>query len=259
MGIYNCAETLSTSIYSLINQTYRDFEIILYDDGSTDETYNTAKILADKDDRIILIRNERNKGLSHALNHCLLYAKGEYIARQDGDDISLPHRFEKQIEAFENHPGISIVSTAMIYFNETGEYAVNRLIEYPASKHLLYKSPICHASCMVQKKAFQDVSGYSEKQKCYRVEDYDLWFRMYAKGHKAYNILEPLYMILNNKNTYKRRKFKYRINESRVMFSGIKMLGFPAYYCIFALKPLVAAIFPKYLLYRFHRLKWSKL
>ena len=97
MGIYNCAPTLAEALDSLYAQTYQDFKIILCDDGSTDNTYEVARHYADSHDNIVLVRNERNMGLNYTLNHCLRYADTEYCARMDGDDISLPTRFEKEI------------------------------------------------------------------------------------------------------------------------------------------------------------------
>ena len=101
MGIYNCEKTLSDAIDSIINQTYSDWELIMCDDGSTDNTYQIATKYSEKDNRITVIKNDTNSGLAFSLNHCLKYAKGEYVARMDADDISLPNRFEKQV-AFLN-------------------------------------------------------------------------------------------------------------------------------------------------------------
>ena len=96
MGIYNCAATLAEALDSLYAQTYHNFKIILCDDGSSDDTYAVAKQYADAHDNIVLVRNEKNMGLNYTLNHCLEYADTEYCARMDGDDISLPTRFEKK-------------------------------------------------------------------------------------------------------------------------------------------------------------------
>ena len=104
MGIYNCATTLPEAIDSLYAQTYKDFKLILCDDGSTDNTYEVAKKYADKYDNIVLLRNEKNMKLAYTLNHCLEYADTEYVARMDGDDISIPERFEKQIKFLDTHP-----------------------------------------------------------------------------------------------------------------------------------------------------------
>ena len=97
MGIYNCADTLSRAIDSIVNQTYTNWELILCDDGSVDSTYEIAKQYQNKyPDKIVLLKNEKNIQLAATLNHCLEYATGKYISRMDGDDESTPDRFEKQ-------------------------------------------------------------------------------------------------------------------------------------------------------------------
>ena len=98
MGIYNCQDTLPEAIDSILEQTYTNWELILCDDCSTDNTYSIAEQYKNKyPEKIILIRNSENKKLAFTLNHCLEYATGEYVARMDGDDISAPNRFEKQL------------------------------------------------------------------------------------------------------------------------------------------------------------------
>ncbi|MDE7496758.1 MAG: glycosyltransferase, partial [Muribaculaceae bacterium] len=123
IGIYNCAPTLAEALDSLLAQTYQSFKVILCDDGSKDDTVKVAsEYVANYPDKFILIRNERNMGLNFTLNHCLEYADTEYVARMDGDDISLPERFEKEITFLDSHPEIAIVSTPMIYFDEGGDF-----------------------------------------------------------------------------------------------------------------------------------------
>ena len=131
MGIYNCASTLIEALDSLYAQTYQNFKIILCDDGSTDNTYQIASEYAKTRDNILLIRNEHNRGLNYTLNHCLDYVDTEYVARMDGDDISLPTRFEKEISFLDSHPEYAIVSCPMIHFDENGDYRVGTAIEHP--------------------------------------------------------------------------------------------------------------------------------
>ena len=117
-GIYNCAETLDEAVDSILNQTFKDWKWVLCDDGSTDDTYQIAKKYADQYDNIFLIKNEQNRGLNYTLNHCLQYVNTEYVARMDGDDISLPDRLEKEIRFLDAHPEYAFVSTGMQYFDQ---------------------------------------------------------------------------------------------------------------------------------------------
>lgn len=131
MAIYNCAPTLAEAIDSLYAQTYQNFKLVLCDDGSTDETYNVAKEYADRYSIIILLKNEKNIKLAASLNRCLEFADTEYIARMDGDDISLPTRFEKEIEFLDNNPEYAVVSSPMIYFDESGDWGEGKAKSKP--------------------------------------------------------------------------------------------------------------------------------
>ena len=120
MGIYNCEATLPAAIDCILAQTVENWELILCDDGSADNTFSVAQGYVDKyPEKIILLKNEKNMGLNHTLNRCLETARGEYIARMDGDDLCSPDRFKKELAALEAHPEMALVSTAMTYFDWT--------------------------------------------------------------------------------------------------------------------------------------------
>ena len=227
MGIYNCENTLDESLQSIFNQTFQNWEFIICNDGSTDNSYSIAEKYAKNDKRIKLIQNEKNMGLNYTLNHCLKYAQGEYIARMDGDDISLPTRLQKEVEFLDSHPDYSIVSTPMIYFDERGEFAIGKSIKIPTKYDAIKGTPFCHAPCMVRKRAYDAVKGYSIDKKTLRVEDYDLWIRMMSLGFKGYNLSEPLYKMRDDRDAYSRRKYKYRINEAYVKYKAVKLLKLP--------------------------------
>lgn len=117
MGIYNCEKYLRESIESIIAQTYRNWELIMCDDGSHDNTYKIASEFLNKyPDKIVLLKNEKNMGLNYTLNKCIGYANGDFIARQDGDDISLPDRFMKEMKFLLDNPDYALVSCNMIFF-----------------------------------------------------------------------------------------------------------------------------------------------
>lgn len=225
MGVYNCEKYLEESINSILNQSFKDWELIMCDDGSTDNTYKIAKLFAEKhSNNIKLLKNQKNQGLNYTLNRCLTEAKGEYIARQDGDDISTKNRLEIEFNFLENHNEYAMVSSNMIYFDETGEYGMSNMKEKPDKYDFVKGSPFCHAPCMIRKKIIQEVNGYTIDKKLLRVEDYHLWFKIYEKGYKGYNIQEPLYKMRNNIEAAKRRTWSNRINEARVKAIGYKML-----------------------------------
>jgi glycosyltransferase EpsE len=245
MGIYNCADTLPEALDSLLAQTYRNFKVIMCDDGSSDNTHEVALKYVEQYENFILIKNSENKGLNLTLNRCLELADTEFIARMDGDDISIPNRFEKEVAILDSKPEISIVSSAMNYFDENGIYMTSKSKEYPVNLDFIKGTPFCHAPCMVRKVAYDAVNGYTVDKKLLRVEDVHLWFKMYAKGFKGYNINEPLYNMRDDRNAYSRRKLKYRVNEMYVKSIGYRMLDLPFYYQIYVLKPILTGLLPK--------------
>lgn len=258
MGIYNCAATLEEAIESIISQTYENWELILCDDGSSDESMKIAKQYKNRySDKIILIQNKKNLGLNATLNHCLKYASGDYIARMDGDDVSIENRFEMEVNYLDNHPECAIVSCPMIYFNEQGDYGVGKCIRNPVAKDFVKGTPFCHAPCMVRKEAFEVVNGYSMDKKTFRAEDYNLWFRMYSVGYKGHNLEVPLYKMRDDMNAYHRRKFKYALNEMYVRITGYKMLKLPIKYYIYAMRPIAVSIIPKKLYFVLHQKKMN--
>lgn len=244
-GIYNCADTLPDAIESILAQTVTDWEWILCDDASSDDTYAVAKEYAYKyPDKFLLLQNEKNMGLNYTLNRCLEYAKGKYIARMDGDDLCSPERFEEEIRCLEENTDIAIVSTDMDFFDETGTWGRISHPEFPENKDFLAGSPFCHAPCMVRKEAYDAVGGYSVEKKLLRVEDYHLWIKMYANGFKGRNIPKPLYQMRDDRNAYSRRKFRYRLNESYVRLLLVKELKLPLYGTIYALRPILVGLLP---------------
>lgn len=244
MGVYNCALTINDALNSLYNQTFKDFKVIICDDGSTDESYSLAKHYADSNENIILLRNDRNMGLNYTLNHCLQYADTEYVARMDGDDISEPTRFQKEIEFLDAHQEYAIVSTQMSFFDENGVFRWGTGGGEPKIENFSKGTPFCHAPCMVRTEAIKSVGGYSVSDKLLRVEDYHLWIKMYKAGYRGFNLNECLYRMRDNRNAIARRTLKNRINEARVRYFACRELDLPLHSYIYVLKPLFLALLP---------------
>lgn len=258
MGIYNCEDTLPEAIESILSQTYSNLELIMCDDGSTDNTYKVASDYADKNRNIILIRNEENEGLGHSLNECLKYSTGSLIARQDGDDISVSKRISKQVALFMKDINISIVSTGTTHFDENGIWAIMRSPSNPTKYDFIKESPFCHGSSMMKKTSLIDVKGYDPTKKSWRAEDYDLWFRLYAAGNNGVNIQELLYWVRDDRNALNRRNFKYRLIEAHIRFRGYRSLGIPLGSYIFILRPIVVGLIPKSIYYSYRKKRFAK-
>ena len=212
MGIYNCASTLAEALDSLLAQTYQGFKVIMCDDGSSDNTADVAQSYVDLyPEKFILIKNENNIKLAATLNRCIEYVDTEYIARMDGDDISLPERFEKEIKFLETHHEYALVSCSMIYFDEYGDFRIGCAKEKPMHTDFKYGTPFCHAPVMIRTSVYKEVGGYTTGVRTERMEDYYLWYKIYKKGYIGYNFIEPLYKMRDDRNARMRRiSFKNR-------------------------------------------------
>lgn len=190
MSVYNGQTYLREAVDSILNQTFCDFEFIIINDGSAD---GTADILQHYDDeRIRLVDNEENIGLTRSLNKGLELARGEHIARMDGDDIALPDRLEKQVHLLDEHLSVGLVSSSYIKINAAGEeigFQKVRTTNDEIKKVLLRSNSFCHPSSMFRKKCIERVGAYREKLKV--AQDYDLWLRI-AEQFEVANIEEPL-------------------------------------------------------------------
>ena len=255
MGIYNCADTLEEAIESILKQTYGEWELIMCDDGSQDDTYKIAMQFSKQYGNICTFQNEKNMGLNYTLNKCLEKANGEYIARMDGDDISLPTRLEKEVAFLDSHKEYAIVSTNMIYFDEQGEWGESSMLAFPEKVDLIKGTPFCHAPCMVRREAYEKVKGYSVEKKLLRVEDYHLWFKMYSAGYKGHNLQEALYKMRDDRNAIQRRKFKYRINEAYVKRLIMKNFDLPIKNMVYVVKPIIVGMLPRILYEKLHKQK----
>lgn len=254
MGIYNCAPTLAEALDSLLAQTYQGFKVILCDDGSVDKTVEIAQSYVDRfPNKFQLIRNQHNMGLNYTLNHCLEYADTEFCARMDGDDVSLPDRFEKEIDFLDSHPEYAIVSTPMVYFDENGEFRTGKGGYEPTHEMCALKTPFCHAPCMVRTEAYRVVGGYTVDPKLLRCEDYHLWVKMFAKGYRGYMLDEALYKMRDDRNAKQRRNFKGKIRVMNVQRFAIRTLGLPKWKYVYCLRPIIVGLLPGFIYNYLHK------
>jgi glycosyltransferase involved in cell wall biosynthesis len=193
LPFYNCPNYVGAAIQSVLAQTYRDYELLIIDDGSTDET---PSVLAGcKDPRVRLI-TQSNRGLAATLNRGIELARGRYIARQDQDDISYPDRFARQFAFLEAHPRCGLVGTWADIWREnssTGRQhrhpSENALLQY----ELLLNNPFVHSSVMIRKDALDRVGPYSTDTRRQPPEDFELWSRI-ARVYEIANIPEVLHL-----------------------------------------------------------------
>ncbi len=237
MAVYNGEKYLADAISSILKQTFTDIEFLIINDGSTDKS--SSIINSFNDGRINLVNNEKNLGLISSLNIGIRLAKGEYIARMDCDDISVPERLDKQVKFLDTNPNVSVVAARVRLMNADGEETGNWDSDiYANSSNEIYdtlpkENCIAHPS-VVMRKSLAEKYLYRSGQK--NVEDWDLWLRMSADGLRIEKINEVLLKyrihfdsVTMNKNTPESSQKK--VNKCKQRFltfqaSKLKINGF---------------------------------
>lgn len=260
MGVYNCKNynLLRKSVESILQQTYKDYEFIICNDGSTNDTLEELKKIAQSDSRIKIISYEKNRGLSHALNECLAVSQGKYIARQDDDDVSKPERLKKQVQFLDENREYAIVGTCADVFDNNGIWGEYTVPEKPQKGDFLWNSPFMHPTTMMRKaELLSGGGGYREAKETRRCEDYDLFMNLYAKGYRGYNIQEKLYyyrIVRDEKN--KHRPMKYRVDEMIVRFRGYKNMRMLLRGMPYVFKPVIIGLIPQSILKQIKRSRY---
>jgi glycosyltransferase involved in cell wall biosynthesis len=186
MPVYNCASYVEEAVNSILNQTFTNFELIIIDDASTDNTVAVVKTFTDS--RIKLISKKINQGVSRAVNDGFRLAKGKYIARMDGDDISLKNRFEKQVAILENNSKIFICASWIQFFGNDSKITKYKETHNEIITQLLIHCPISVSSSMFRRK---ELSNYFYDENKKSGEDYDFWTKVAWLG-EMYTIQEVL-------------------------------------------------------------------
>ena len=248
-GIYNIeyCKSFDRSMESILQQTYKDFEWIICDDGSTDKTWELLQEYAVKDNRIKLLRNEKNIGLAATLNHCLEHAGGEFIVRQDADDYSDERRLERQIAYLKVHPEVDVLGCQVYLFDEDGVWGKQTFPREVQNKDFLFYSPYKHGAVVFRKSALEQAGNYRVTKETRRAEDYDLFMTIQTFG-RGENLDEYLYYFCEDIQARKRRKYRYRLDEAKIRYIGFRKLGLLPKGIPYVVKPLLVGLIPERLL-----------
>ncbi len=247
MGVYNQKneKILSDAIASILNQTYTNLEFIIWDDGSDEDAAILLKKLCSSDDRVKIAGREKNRGLAFSLNECIKLAGGEFIARMDSDDISMPKRIEKQVEFLEKHPEYGWCGCGAELFDENGTWGERMMPAVPTIRDYLRYSPFVHPSVMFRAELFDEQRGYLVADETLRCEDYEIFMNLTERGIQGANLEEILFCYRETRDSYKKRKVKYRMNEALLRYRNYKKMGilFPfGWVCV--LRPVFACLIP---------------
>jgi glycosyltransferase involved in cell wall biosynthesis len=201
MAVYNGAAYLGEAIESVLRQTYTDFEFVVVDDGSVDETPAIIKHYSDSDSRVVPLRLPSNQGMSAALNAGIAAAKGDLIARFDSDDIMIENRLERQLAYLSEHPEISVAASYSYLINDRGRLIGKSMPVVDIDRAKRTHNPslfleIVHPTVMMRKADFIAVGGYRDFSP---VEDRDLWSRFATNGYRIG--IQPEFLLLNRRHS----------------------------------------------------------
>lgn len=184
MPVYNCQDYISSAIESILNQTYKDFELIIVNDGSVDNTFRI--VCSYKDPRIVVIDRKVNKGLVYSLNEGLKKSKGDFIARMDADDIATNDRFELQVDFLTNHPDIGICGGFCQTFGLSNNIILHGISFDEVKENMRFYCDIAHPTVMMRRSLIDKDDFYN--QDFLYAEDYELWCRLLRRNVKIANI-----------------------------------------------------------------------
>lgn len=240
MSEYNTPpDYLRASIESILNQTFKDIEIIIVDDCGRNDLSSIVKEYKDK--RIRIIKNDENIGLVKSLNKAIAVSKADILARMDTDDIADENRLEEQYKFMINHEEYSVVGTLANEFSKNSTTGVLGKPGEKTAKSLAYGDSIIHPSVMMRKKDIQSVGGYKNYK---RAEDLSLWFELVMKGFRLFVIDRVLLNYRVNKEDYSKRKLKTRGGEIKARLHYYRLTKAPVLAYLVIVKSIASSILP---------------
>ncbi|MHA2279324.1 MAG: glycosyltransferase [Promethearchaeota archaeon] len=230
--VYNAERYLQESLDSVFNQPYEDFELVLVHDCSTDNSKDILLCYTDRPN-VVLLENKYNEGVPFSRNRAFIIAKGEYIAIHDADDVSLPHRFQKQVAYLDEHPEVTFIGGHAIRISDTGMQLGNMV--YPPEKtdgafrviRQFKLNPIIDPSSMFRRQPILDIGGYRMEPELRTVQDFDLWCRLLVNGHRLYNFQEPLIKYRINPKGITRIKKDEQMLATDFIWAAFRRRSFP--------------------------------
>ncbi|HEX2965941.1 MAG TPA: glycosyltransferase family A protein [Syntrophorhabdaceae bacterium] len=254
---YNAARVIGRAIQSLTKQTFTDWECIICDDASSDNTWTAIQDLTKGFNNFKVIKNETNLGPASSRNRCVEIAKGEFLAIQDADDWSSPERLERQVEYLDRHLEVNAVgSYAALLGNDETQWGVMKPPLLPRKEDWVRGPQIIHASVLFRTVDFVALGGYTGGMRF--AEDYDLWVRFVTNGKKISTIPEVLYSIRSDVNDYTRKGLSQRWSEMAVVLRAFRSLHCSVWQLVYLGKPFIAGILPARLLHSFHRYRFDR-
>lgn len=230
-SVYNTERYLKESLDSVFDQPYKDFELIIVNDGSTDKT---SEIISQyTQPNIMVIENQYNEGVPFSRNRALLAATGEYIAIHDADDVTLSHRFAAQVELLDQKKNITFTGGHAIKINDQGQ-PIGFMVYPPEHTRDAFRvitrfklNPIIDPSSMFRRQPILEIGAYRMEPELRTVQDFDLWCRLLVQGHYMYNFQEPMIKYRINPMGVTRLKKKEQVEATDIVWAAFKRKSFP--------------------------------
>ncbi|MBP5842404.1 glycosyltransferase [Lactiplantibacillus plantarum] len=257
MATRNGHKYLKEAITSILCQSFSDFEFIICNDHSSDDTAKIIEHFRKNDNRIKVFENEFPDGFTSALNYGLEHCEGKYIARMDDDDISHPDRLAIEAEYLDQCPMISIVSSNVNFFDSSGIYGRTSKINLPTNKDIWRGKIFTHPAVMFRKKILSLVGQYSTSKDVTRIEDYDFWCKFYSYGLKGINLPNTLLDYREDHFSLKKRNAIRKVRLVKCMHKWRKRLNIPIYYDVFMVYELMKILVPQRLIGTYHRVHFK--
>lgn len=248
--VKNGGELFKDTLESIVHQSYKDWEFIIVDDGSDDDTINTVKEFAKSNNKIQLLPT-KGIGRGKALNLAVKHSKGMYIAIVDADDPVHPNKLEYQIKTIEKHPEFSVVATeskiimgkSLPIWDELGSNEISEVKD--VTKRILIKNPIIHSSVLMKRKDLIEVGSYDENRKSQF--DYELWIRFVQNSFRIGKMPYALTAkrIHTNQSFENKKRVSFLMNSLLLQNEAIKKMKLPRYYILFAITRAMYGLIPR--------------
>lgn len=236
MAAYNAEQTIEQAIYSVLNQTYPSFELLVVDDCSKDKTAELVENIAARDSRVRLISNAKNSGVSYTRKHGLTEAKGTWIAILDSDDAWEPEKLEKQI-ALQKKSNADLLFTGSAFMDSEGQ-PINWYLHAPAEvtyRQLLKQNVLSNSSALVRKELYAEHYAIGDGMH----EDFATWLSILKEGKKAYGVDEPLLIYRIAKSSKSGNKIKAaKMNWNTYRYIGLNLIEAFYYECWYVINGL---------------------
>ena len=258
MGTFNPKLNLIDAVNSILKQSHSNFEFIIYNDGSTNpESLALLSDISAYDDRIKIIHSNQNNGLGFALNKCIEESSSDFLIRMDDDDTCDVNRVKVLLAVAKKKPDLAVIGSNAKLVANGKEWGFIKVKSAPTIMDAFNSNAFVHAATLLRKSHLKKVGYYTVSRNTLRLEDYDLWMKLFNAGFSGLNVDDYLYNITDDLEAYKRRKFSFRIREFKLRYYYYKLNDFPVRYLSYVFKPLILSLMPLRL-YKIIRVKKFK-